>query len=196
MPKLNNIYCFFKKTNRQNTNAVLRCEPAILSIQWYCVLSSAVSTRAGKRLKPLILPCYSVSPKSTCWSINPHCDYAGRGELWRANKFRRSWGWGPCDGISVLIRGEVRTLSLRLSHSLPASSSLSLSEPLLGEETGREDSHIQAERWPSPRTKSSDTLTPNFPASKTVRNKFQLCEPPGRWCFVTAAQADGDIPKQ
>ena len=53
-----------------------------------------------------------VLPKFICWSPNPHCDNIRRWDLWEVNI---SWGWSPHDGISALIRRDVRELASSLS---------------------------------------------------------------------------------
>ena len=53
------------------------------------------------------------SLKFICWSPNP-CDGGRRWDLWE----KRSWGWGPPDGISALIKRATRGLSPLLSLSV------------------------------------------------------------------------------
>ena len=78
----------------------------------------------------------------------------------------RSWGWGPQDRISVLIRRG-------RDQCLPA---------LSCEDMGRR-------RWLSANQEEGPHQTPDlseFPASRTVRNKPLLLKPPGPWYFVLA----------
>ena len=84
----------------------------------------------------------------------------------------RSWGWGPHDGISVLIRRGRGQSALSLYYL----------------RTQRESGHLRARRE-SPQEPNGPFVTfiLDFPASRTIRNKCLLFKPPSLWYFVMAA---------
>lgn len=87
----------------------------------------------------------------------------------------RSWRWDPDDGISVFTgRSNQRSLSAIL---------------------GQSEKVCKPEKTPSPQTKSAGIFNSDFSASRTVKNKCLLFQPPSLTAvvasyFVTAAGAD------
>lgn len=53
----------------------------------------------------------TVFPRFVCWSPHPRCDGIWR-RAFRGIRAMRSWGWGSHDGVSALVRRDIRVLLL------------------------------------------------------------------------------------
>ena len=93
---------------------------------------------------------YVSPPKSICWNPNPQCDGVRRWSLWELIK---SWGWRLHDGISALIQGTLENPSPLPSHEDTKKRQLSRKQV-------------------SSDTESASAIILDFPASRTVKNKF------------------------
>ena len=101
----------------------------------------------------------------------------------------RSWGWGPHDGISTLVRKGRDTRELVLSPRLSAHT-----KKRSWEHTAIWSPPINQEKRPHNKTYLVSTLILGFPASRNMRKKFLLFKPLSLWYFVTAAQANQEWP--
>lgn len=113
--------------------------------------------------------CYGlnvcVSTKFVYWDPNSQCDGISMWGLW---KVLRSWGWSPMNVIHFKTwQLALPTLCHVMMH--------------------REDSPLQTRRGVLTRIESAGTLTQDFAAFRTVRNKCWLIKLPSVWWYIPAA---------